>query len=166
MKSRLAAIVLAGIAIMGTAATIIVNADFKGEWTFNEKKSTLSEGRFRMNAQKIKVSADGDAIAIERTSNTPNGEARTSSEKITTDGKPSESTVFGNNKKVSTAAWSASGEELTIKSTTNFERDGNTIEIKSVEIWKLLDGGKALSIEATSTSPRGETKNTFVYDKN
>jgi len=166
MKSRLAAIVLAGIAIMGMAATIIVNADFKGEWTFNEKKSTLSEGRFRMNAQKIKVSADGDAIVIERTSNTPNGEARTTSEKITTDGKPSESTVFGNNKKVSTAAWSASGEELTIKSTTNFERDGNTIEIKSVEIWKLLDGGKGLSIEATSTSPRGETKNTFVYDKN
>lgn len=166
MKSRFAAILLAGIAIMGTAATIIVNADFKGEWTFNEKKSTLSEGRFRMNAQKIKVSADGDAIVIERTSNTPNGEARTTSEKITTDGKSSESTVFGNNKKVSTAAWSASGEELTIKSTTNFERDGNTIEIKSVEIWKLLEGGKALSIDATSTSPRGETKNTFVYDKN
>jgi hypothetical protein len=166
MKSRLAAIILAGIAILGTAATIIVNADFKGEWSFNEKKSKLSEGRFRMNAQKIKVTADGDAIVIERTSNTPNGESRTSSEKITTDGKPSESTVFGNNKKVSTAAWSASGEELTINSTTNFERDGNTIEIKSVEIWKLLDGGKSLSIDNTTTSPRGETKNTFVYDKN
>ncbi|WP_315814319.1 hypothetical protein [Paraflavitalea speifideaquila] len=81
MKSRLAAIILAGFAIMGTAATTIVNADFKGEWTFNEKKSKLSEGRFRMNAQKIKVSADGDAIVIERTSNAPNGESRTSSEK-------------------------------------------------------------------------------------
>jgi hypothetical protein len=166
MKSRFAAILLAGIAIMGSAATIIINADFKGEWTFNEKKSKLSEGRFRMNAQKIKVSADGDALVVERTSNTPNGEARTTSEKVTTDGKPTESTVFGNSKKVSTAAWSASGEELTINSTTNFERDGNTVEIKSVEIWKLLDGGKSLSLDVTTTSPRGETKNTFVYDKN
>ncbi|WP_315814318.1 hypothetical protein [Paraflavitalea speifideaquila] len=86
--------------------------------------------------------------------------------KITTDGKPAESTVFGNSKKVSTASWSASGEELTINSTTNFERDGNTFEIKAVEIWKLQDGGKSLSIDNTTTSPRGETKNTFVYDKN
>lgn len=166
MKSRFAALLLAGMAIVGTAATVIINADFKGEWNFNEKKSKLSEGRFRMNASRIKVSADGEAIVIERTVNTPNGESRTSSEKITTDGKPSESTVFGNSKKVSTAAWGANGEELTINSTTHFERDGNTFEIKTVEIWKLLDGGKSLSIDNTTTSPRGETKNTFVYDKN
>jgi hypothetical protein len=165
MKSRFAAIVLGGIAMIATAATIIVNADFKGEWTFNEGKSKLSEGRFRMNATTLKVSADGDALVIERTSNTPNGEARTSSEKITTDGKQTESTVFGNSKKLSTAAWSASGEELTITSNTKFERDGNVFEIKSVEIWKLLDGGKALSLDVTTTSQRGETKNTFVYDK-
>lgn len=166
MKIRFAAIVLAGLAILGTAATVIVNADFKGEWTFNEKKSKLSEGRFRMNAQKIKVTADGEALVIERTMNAPNGESRTTTEKITTDGKPAESTVFGNSKKVSTAAWSASGEELTINGTINFERDGNSFEIKTVEIWKLLEGGKALSLETTSTSPRGETRNTFVYDKN
>lgn len=166
MKTRFAAIVLVGIAILGSAASLIVNADFKGEWTFNEQKSKLSEGRFRMNAQKLKVTADGDALVIERTANTPNGETRTTSEKITFDGKSTESTIFGNAKKVSTAAWSASGEELTINSTINFERDGNTIEIKTTEIWKLLEGGKALSIDATSTSPRGETKNTFVYDKN
>lgn len=165
MKSKLAALVLAGLALVTTAATVIVNADFKGEWSFNEGKSKLSEGRFRMNAQTIKVSADGAALVIERTSATPNGETRTTTEKITTDGKPSESTVFGNSKKVSTAAWSTSGEELTINSTTNFERDGNTFEIKSVEIWKLLDGGKTLSLDVTTTSPRGETKNTFVYDK-
>ena len=166
MKRRFAAMLLAGIAVIGTAATIVINADFKGEWTFNEKKSKLSEGRFRMNAQKIKVTADGDALVIERTSNTPNGETRSTSEKITFDGKPAESTVFGNSKKVSTAAWSANGEELTINSTINFERDGNTFEVKTVEIWKLLDGGKSLSLDVTSTSPRGETKNTFVYDKN
>jgi hypothetical protein len=165
MKSRFAAIVMGGIAIIATAATIIVNADFKGEWAFNEGKSKLSEGRFRMNAQKIKVSADGDALVIERTSNTPNGESMTSSEKITTDGKQTESTVFGSAKKLSTAAWSTSGEELTITSNTKFERDGNVFEIKSVEIWKLLDGGKALSLDVTTTSQRGETKNTFVYDK-
>ncbi|WP_276481335.1 hypothetical protein [Paraflavitalea pollutisoli] len=164
MKRKLAALLLAAVALIGTAATVIVNADFKGEWSFNEGKSKMGEGRMRMNATTLKVSNDGAAIVIERTSSF-NGESRTSSEKITTDGKPSENTVFGNSKKVSTAAWSASGEELTINATTNFERDGNTIEIKSVEIWKLLDGGKTLSIDATTTTPRGENKTTLVYDK-
>lgn len=164
MKRKFAALLLAGMALIGTAATVIVNADFKGEWAFNEGKSKMGEGRMRMNATTLKVSNDGAAIVIERTSSF-NGESRTTSEKITTDGKPSENTVFGNSKKVSTASWSASGEELTINATTNFERDGNTIEIKSVEIWKLLDGGKTLSIDATTTTPRGENKTTLVYDK-
>lgn len=164
MKRKLATLLLAAVALIGTAATVIVNADFKGEWTFNEGKSKMGEGRMRMNATTLKVSTDGAAIVIERTSSF-NGESRTTSEKITTDGKPSESTVFGNSKKVSTATWSASGEELTINGTTNFERDGNTIEIKSVEIWKLIDGGKGLSIDATTTTPRGESKTTLVYDK-
>jgi hypothetical protein len=39
------------------------------------------------------------------------------------------------------------------------------MEIKVVEIWKLIDDGKSLSIDYTSTSPRGTSTNTFVYDK-
>ncbi len=143
---------------------IVANADFKGNWTFNEQKSKLAEGR-RMNAQKIKVSADGDAMAIERTSVTQNGDNNVTSEKLTFDGKTSESTVFGNSKKKSTATWASDGQSMTINSTILFERDGNTMEIKTVEVWKLIDGGKSLSIESTSTSQMGTRTNTFVYDK-
>jgi hypothetical protein len=165
MKKLFFATILCAVAFVGTAAVLVLNADFKGEWAFNEGKSKLAEGRFRMNASKIKVSADGDALVIERTSNPPQGDPVTSTEKITFDGKPAESTVFGNSKKVSTAKWSENGEELTINSTINFDRNGQTFEIKTVEIWKLTDGGKGLTLDVTSTSPRGETKNTFVYDK-
>ena len=165
MKKLFFATILCAAAFVGTAAVLIFNADFKGEWTFNEGKSKLAEGRFRMNASNLKVSADGDALVIVRTATPPQGEPFTSTEKITFDGKPTESTVFGNAKKVSTAKWSDNGEELTINSTTNFDRNGQTFELKSVEIWKLTDGGKALTLDVTSTSPRGETKNTFVYDK-
>lgn len=157
---------LSVLALITTSATIIhYNADFKGEWAFNEQKSKLAEGRFRMNAQKIKVTQEGDAISIERTSNGPNGDPFTSTDKLTFDGKTVEGTGFGNSKKKSTASWSQDGNQMTINSTTLFERDGNTMEIKTVEVWKLIDDGKSLSIDSKTTSQRGESANTFVYDK-
>ncbi|MEO5998515.1 MAG: hypothetical protein ABIN89_17290 [Chitinophagaceae bacterium] len=152
--------------ICSAAAIIIATADFKGEWTFNEQKSKLAEGRFRMNAQKIKVTQDGDALSIERTSTSQNGDNLVSTEKLTFDGKTSESTAFGSSKKKSTASWSADGQQMTINSTIVFERDGNSTEIKIVEVWKLITDGKSLSVDYTSTSARGTSSNTFVYDKN
>lgn len=149
-----------------TAAFILRKADFNGDWTFNEGKSKLGEGRFRMAATKLKVSSEGETISIERTSNTPNGETMTTTDKLTFDGKAAESTVFGGMKKSSVASWSANGEELNIKSTISGERNGQTFELKVTEVWKLIDGGKALSIDYTSESQRGTTNQTFVYDKN
>ena len=165
MKKLFFATILSAAAFVGTAAVLILNADFKGEWAFNEGKSKLAEGRFRMNATKIKVTDADGGLSVERTSTPPQGDPITTTEKITFDGKPSESTGFRNSKKVSTAKWSDNGEELTVNSTLTFEGNGQTFELKSVEIWKLSDGGKTLTLDVTSTSPRGETKNTFVYDK-
>ena len=150
----------------GTAAYVIRKADFKGEWTFNEGKSKLGEGRFRMAPQKIKVTSEGETVTIERTSNTPNGETVSTSEKLTFDGKAAESTVFGSAKRSSVGSWSSSGEEMTIASTISGERNGQTFEIKTTEVWKLSDGGKTLTIDYTSVSQRGTNNQTFVYDKN
>lgn len=149
-----------------TAAFMIRKADFKGDWNFNEGKSKLGESRFRPAPVKIKVSEEGESLTIERTNNSPNGEAVTSSEKLTFDGKAAESTVFGGMKKSSVASWSADGEALTVNSTISGERNGQAFEIKTTEVWKLSDGGKTLTIDYTSVSQRGTNNMTFVYDKN
>ena len=152
------------VTIISTSATIIkFKPDFKGEWAFNEQKSKLPEGGFRMNASKLKVTPDGDGIAIERTSTGPNGD-NVSTDKIAFDGKTTESTAFGNSKKKSTAAWSADGNQLIINSSIAFERDGNAMEFKTVETWKLVDE-KTLSIESKTSSPNGDRTSTLVYDK-
>jgi hypothetical protein len=39
------------------------------------------------------------------------------------------------------------------------------MEIKGTENWKLLDGGKTLSIESTSVSTRGTFAAKAVYEK-
>ena len=138
--------------------------NFSGAWSLNETKSDLGEGRRGMVALKMTIRQTGDSLAIERLSKRRSGEESTSIEKLTIDGKECTNTVFERLKK-STASRSKDGKTITILSKMTFEREGEEIEIKSSEAWTLLEDGKILSIAYGSTSPRGERKATYVYDK-
>ena len=138
--------------------------DFSGEWLFNESKSDMGEGRFGTSS-KLTIKQEGNNLTIERLRTGRDGQEMTSTQELTLDGKESEYTA-GRGTRKSTVTWSDDGKSLTIKSTMVFDRDGETMEMKSVEQWKLIDGGKILSIDSSSSTPRGERKATMVYDKN
>src|SRR5665647_3010323 len=59
---------------------------------------------------------------------------------------------------------SADGKVLTINSVTLFERDGETMEMKSYETWKLSADSNELTMESSITTPNGDMKSTCVYD--
>ena len=164
-NTRVLTFVLINIFLLTCGLTFGQKPNFAGDWTLNEGKSQMGDGRGRMAASKIKISQDANAITLERTSKRQTGEEFTSKETITLDGKESENTIFENRTRKSTANWSADGKSLTINSISVFERDGNKMEIKSVEIFKLSDDSNTLSIDATSSSQRGERKQTLAYDK-
>lgn len=153
----------AAFAAVCSAHTFRQSTNFSGDWTLNAQKSELGEMAARVPT-KLKVTQSADALTTERTSNF-NGEERKTTEKITLDGKESENTVFGNSKKKSIAKWENNGQTLHLNSNILFERDGQTIEIKGTENWKLLDGGKTLTIESTSVSTRGTFAAKAVYEK-
>ena len=138
--------------------------NFSGEWSFNESKSDMGEGRFQTSL-KLTIKQDGNNLTIERLRTGRDGQERKSTQELTLDGKESEYTA-GRGTRKSTVTWSDDGLALTVKSTMVFDRDGETMEMKSVEQWKLSDGGKILSIDSSSSTPRGERKATMVYDKN
>lgn len=137
--------------------------DYSGAWKLNESKSQIGEGRGRMAALRLKITQDATMLSNDKTSVRQSGEEITTTEKVTFDGKETDNSM-NNRKRKSTASWSADGKELTINSTTIFERDGNTMEIKATEVYKL-GADETLTIEVTSSSPRGEFKATLVYDK-
>jgi len=93
------ATLLFGLPVLCSAALIIANANFAGEWTFNESKSKLGDAQFRMAPTTLKVSQDANGIAIDRTNNTPQGQSFTSTDKLTFDGKEATGTAFGNSKR-------------------------------------------------------------------
>jgi hypothetical protein len=144
--------------------TVKESANFSGDWTLNEQKSDLGEMGARIAPKKLKITQTVDALTADKTSSF-NGEERKTTEKLSLDGKELENTVFGNSKKKSTTKWADDGQTLTVSSNTAFERNGETMEIKGIENWKLLDGGKTLSIESTSVSTRGTFAVKAIYEK-
>ena len=136
--------------------------DFTGKWKLNEEKSTLGEGRF-FSALEISVKQNENSIDLERVRSGRNGETRTISETLTTDGK--ENVTTGENRSsTSVAMWSDDKSSLTIKTDSEFNRQGQTFNMKVTEVWTLDESGKILTIHSESISQRGERSVTMVYD--
>ncbi|MFA9391541.1 MAG: hypothetical protein ACERKD_17155 [Prolixibacteraceae bacterium] len=163
VKSLLA-IVFVSIFMITTSNVVAQNSNFSGTWTFNESKSKAEDMGFRRAASKITVTQDDLALTAERVSKGRDGEDRIRKEKVTLDGKECENVIFQDRKRKSVATWSADGKELTIKSSMTFDMGGESREFKSLEVWKLSDDKKVLSIESTFDGRDGEVKATMVYD--
>jgi hypothetical protein len=166
MKTKKSKLVLILSILIFTGTTAMAQkVNLSGNWDFNESKSQQGEGRFRMAATKLTITQDETFLNIEKQVKGRDGQDMVMKDKYTLDGKVSENTGFMNSVKKSTVTWSADNKTLTITSTTVMERDGNTTEIKQVENYKVSDDGNTLTIDSTSTSPRGERKQTLVYEK-
>jgi hypothetical protein len=137
-------------------------SNFSGSWAFNETKSNLGEGNFR-RATQLTVAQDGNNLSVDRVRTNQDGEEITTSEKFTMDGKECVNTT-GRGPSKAFVTWSDDGKTLNFSITRTFDRDGETIEMKSTEVWTLTDA-KTLSVFSTFTTQDGERKTTLVYDK-
>lgn len=137
--------------------------NFSGTWTLNNDKSELGDhGGRRMGGGDFKVTQESNFLTVERTFTNRDGQLMSSTMKYTLDGKESvNSSRFGDSK--STAKWSADGKTLTIKTTRNFEYNGNSRTMKSSEVWSL--DGKNMVIKSARDGRNGEVKTKMVYDK-
>jgi hypothetical protein len=139
--------------------------DFSGSWIYNESKSIIGEGHFRGAPTKIRVTQDDNTLISEKLMKGRDGTDRVTNELYTLDGKECENKGFQNNIKKSKAVWSSDEKSLTISSTMIFERNGETMEMKSTETWSISDDQNTFTLEVTASTPNGENKQTLVYDK-
>jgi hypothetical protein len=158
-----ALVLICSLLLVSTESYAAKNADFSGKWTLNEDKSDLGEGRF-FAAVKLAITQDGKTITLERTRTGRDGEEMTSSETITLDGKENVSETE-NRKTNSVATWSEDKSALTINSTIEFSRQGETMEMIRTEVLTLSEDGKVLEIKSDSSSARGDRSVSLVYDK-
>jgi hypothetical protein len=138
--------------------------NFSGNWVLNESKSKLGDGPFKMAASTLSVKQDGNNLSIDRTMMGPDGQEMKMTGKYTLDGKVCENSGMMDMKTKSTVIWSVDKKSITIASVTIFNMNGDNMEMKSSEIWKL-EGDKTLKIEATNDTPEGEMKTSLVYER-
>jgi len=144
--------------------TVNYRANFSGDWKLDESKSELGNAAGRV-ARSLKAEQKDNDITISRTTPGFNGgDPVTTTFTVTYDGKVTESEGFAGSKRKSTAKWSADELTLTINSVMNFERDGQSMEIKSAETWTITKEG-LLSVVTQSSSSRGESTTKAVYSK-
>ena len=154
---------ICSILVIPTVSFAGEKTDFTGEWTLNESKSDLGEGRF-FSPSKIAIKQEGNTLTIERTRIGRDGGERITSETLTMDGK--ENINEGENRSsTSIVTWSEDGTTLTIKSAREFSRQGETFEMNSTEVWTLAEEGKILKIQSDTSSSRGERSVILVYEK-
>lgn len=148
-------------------------ANFAGKWAFNATKSDMGQppqggggGGQRMGGfggGDFTAAQEANLLTVERTRTNQDGQTVTTTSKYTLDGKVSVNTTARGESK-STATWAADGKSLTIVTTRTFERDGQSMEMKSTEVWSL-PSPTSLSIVTTMSTPNGERKTTAAYDK-
>ena len=140
--------------------------NFSGDWTLSKEKSKIATGQMRIVYSQIKVTQTPNDITVVRTGEGQGGQEFTMEEKITLDGKESENSFFdGMVKKKSTAKWSTDEKVMTLTSAITVNRDGNEMKINVTEVWDLTQTPNALTVNLTSSSSNGETKDTYVYEK-
>ena len=162
-KSLVALVTIAAM-LFSSFTSHAQRASFSGDWKLDESKSELGEFGGRV-ARSIKAEQKEDAITMTRTTPGFNGgDPVTTTLTLTYDGKVVESEGFGGSKRKSTAKWSEDGKTLIINNTINFERDGQSFEIKATENWTITKDG-LLSIVTNSTSPRGDMTTKAIYTK-
>jgi hypothetical protein len=146
-------------------------ANFAGKWALNATKSDMGQppqgqgqgGGMRMGGGEFTATQEANLLTVERTRTGQDGQAVTTKSLYTLDGKVSVNTTARGESK-STATWSADGKSLTIVTTRTVERDGQSTEMKTTEVWSLTNP-TTLSVASTMNTPNGERKTTMVYDK-
>jgi len=153
-------------------AVLVVNAqagktNFAGTWTLNTEKSTQPQGDqgggMRLGGGNFVAIQEANILTVERTRTGQDGQSTTMTMKYTLDGKESINTSPRGDSK-SVAKWSADGKSLTIETSRTMDMNGETMTMKSTEVWTLTDA-KTLTVVYTRQSPNGEVKATMVYDK-
>jgi hypothetical protein len=164
--------VLLLIAVVFTLTSMAPHrANFSGKWKLNESKSVrgntlcIYDQGDRMRSDAMKITEHADFLTIDVVSSSPDGTPVTRSEKLTFDGKEGEFTLFKRGKTYS-VKWSDDGKTMTVNSLVYLDINGEKQEFKVTEVWKLINDGKSISLQANAKSTFvGERTWKFVYDK-
>jgi hypothetical protein len=157
-------ILFAFVSLNLLSGSLFAQPNFSGSWAFNESKSTLGDGPM-MSATSMTINHQADLISIDLVQPSFDGGDEKRSEKYTLDGKESVNQGMMNSSVKTITTWSDDKKELKFAKNILFDMNGDNMEMKSTEAWRLSDDGKTLTVKSLMSSPMGDMDLTLIYDK-
>ena len=151
-------ILLVTAALLVAAVVSAQGPDLSGKWKLNNSKSMLGAD-FSLAPLEIIVVQKGNNFTVEKHSNFQ-GEAFTTTDKLTLDGKECVNTAWQDSQKKSTVTISDDKKSIKVTSKLNI---GDAGDVTIIEIYKM--NGSSMVIESTASSSYGDLTETMVYDK-
>ncbi|MFN2481894.1 MAG: hypothetical protein ABR554_10550 [Pyrinomonadaceae bacterium] len=160
---------LTAFVLFAAVAAAAAKPNYAGTWVLDASKSEGIGGPQGAPAaeETMTVTQDGDKITVVRKIKGQQGE-RVINDAYTADGKEGEFTMRmrGNETKGKrTSKWSADGSVLEVRDKASIDTPNGAMTMESTAKWTLSADGKALTIEGTRTTQRGEMKSKRVYTK-
>jgi len=139
-------------------------ADFTGTWVLDDDRSELGRMGAGAAPAKLEISQTSNALLVRTTRIVEYADDQVTEEKLTLDGAESKS-EFMNSPRVTTARLSQDGNTALIESVVAFARGNSVSKMTVKDSWKLIEGGRFLSIQRSISSPRGEQNITMIFDR-
>jgi len=139
-------------------------ADFSGSWVLDEDKSEFGRMGAGFAPARLEVLQNGNELSIRTTRIVESADDQVTEEKLTLGGAESDS-VFMNSPRVTTARLSEARDAVLVESIVTFTRGQTVSKMTTKDTWRLLDGGRHLSIQRFISGFRGEQNLTMIFDR-
>ena len=144
--------------------TAFARADFSGNWVLDEEKSALGSKGAGSAPARLEIVQRGGSLTIRTTRIVEYGDDQVTEETLTLDGAESKS-VFMNSPRVTTARLSPDGSQLLMESVIAFSWGPPDSKYTTKDTWSLGARRDVLTIQRSSSTPRGQQNLTLVFDR-
>lgn len=138
------------------------NNPLTGEWKLNKEKTVLATNQLFL--LKIVIQVKGDSLFTTRTYQNTDGQEYPFIENLSLSGKEGKIVIY-DMPRTAKATLSKDDDSIVLESTTTFYRDGQEVNMKAQETWKVESENKLLSIISKFTTSAGEVSLTSFFDR-
>ena len=138
------------------------NNPLTGEWKLNKEKTMLAPNQLFL--LKIAILVKGDSLFSTRTYQNTDGQEYPFNENLSLSGKESKIVIY-DMPRTAHATFSKDDGSMALESTTTFYRDGQEVNMKAQETWKVDSENKLLSVVSKFTTSAGELSSTSFFDR-
>ena len=138
------------------------NNPLTGEWKLNKEKTVLAANQLFL--LKIAIQVKGDSLFTTRTYQNTDGQEYPFNENLSLSGKEGKIVIY-DMPRTAKATFSKDDGSIVLESTTTFYKDGQEVNFKAQETWKVESENKLLSIISKFATSAGEVSLTSFFDR-